>query len=153
MITWVVKMLDDQINLMQSGYIKIPRMAFDIDISPRKKNMSFPENYAFIYLINSANYLPGSRIIDGKIYFIDRGQYVCSIRYLQKRFNWKGTASVTRFLNKLENMELIETDIETGMKRITICNYDDFQDTPNGFETHKKKLEKTNDTNNKERRK
>lgn len=63
-----------------------------------------------------------------------RGQLLKSVRVLAKEWKWD-SSKVFRFISRLEREKMIETDTESGMKRITICNYDIYQPERNTGET------------------
>lgn len=139
----------DDNNMHHLGYLKLPRVLLALNLTPRTREYCYPDEFALIWLIAEANYLPGSKIIEGKKYYLNRGQLVASVRFLSERFGWKGSARAHRFLERLESLGYITKETETGLCKITICNYDNFQDTPNGYETQKDQTEKKTVTNNK----
>ena len=64
--------------------------------------------------------------IRGKTIMLKRGQLCYSIRYLAEAWGWS-KGKTERFINRLKTETMIETQAETGVLIITICNYDKFQ--------------------------
>lgn len=65
---------------------------------------------------------------------LNRGQLCKSVRVLAAEWKWD-TSKVFRFLSRLEHENMISTDSETSIKRITICKYDEYQSPLDASET------------------
>lgn len=117
------------------GYIKISRKFFDHPFYKEKREYSKAE--AWLDLIQICAYdNDNSMLYKGKVIVWGRGQIVASVRYLQQRWNWKSVDKVFSFLELLRSQNMIETDNEQGIGRITLCKYDDYNDAPNAKRTH-----------------
>ena len=96
-------------------------------------------------ILLEANYLPSKVVIKGTIYECKRGEKLYSLDTWAKRWN-TNKSKVRRFLNLLQNDSMIELKSETQTTRITICNYDDYQDGENESETQMKRKRNANET-------
>jgi hypothetical protein len=96
-------------------------------------------------ILLEANYLPSKVVIKGTIYECKRGEKLYSLDTWAKRWN-TNKSKVRRFLNLLQNDSMIELKSETQTTRITICNYDDYQDSENESETQMKRKRNANET-------
>jgi uncharacterized phage protein (TIGR02220 family) len=121
------------------GYIMINRRLFNHTLWKEKRVFSRSE--AWIDIIQSARYKEGQgkEIIGGKLISWERGQFVASYRFLQKRWGWRSLTKVETFLNMLKNESMIKTVISQGQSIITVCNYE----TYNQLKISKKTPEKT----------
>lgn len=96
-------------------------------------------------IILEANYTPSKVVIKGTIYECGRGEKLYSLDTWASRWN-TNKSKVRRFLNLLQNDSMIELKNETQTTRITICNYDDYQDKDNDSETQMKRKRNANET-------
>lgn len=104
---------------MSGGSIRVSRDLWD---DGRFKHEPFTEREAWIWMNAEASWKDRhSRGVDLK-----RGQLAHSIRFLAGAWGWEQTR-VHRFLKRLEKRNAIATDTATGVKRITICEYDENQ--------------------------
>jgi DNA replication protein DnaD len=108
-----------------SGWIKIHRQFLDHWLC--NENRPLTKREAWENMLLWANYAETDVLIRGQVIKCGRGQLVYSLDTLSKKFNW--TKGATRHFLKIlknENMILIE-----GLKyttRLTICNYERYQD-------------------------
>lgn len=118
----------------ESGFIKLSRKYFDHPFFTEKREYSKAE--AWLDLIQICAYEEGNSMLwKGKVIVWGRGQIVASVRYLQQRWNWKSVDKVFSFLELLRSQNMIKTDSEQGIGRITLCKYDDYNDTQNAKRT------------------
>jgi len=96
-------------------------------------------------ILLEANYLPSKVVIKGTIYECGRGEKLYSLDTWASRWN-TNKSKVRRFLNLLQNDSMIEIKNETQTTRITICNYDDYQDKENASETQMKRKRNASET-------
>lgn len=82
---------------------------------------------AWLWLVAKACWKPTRFNVAGKTVLLERGQYCCSVRDLAEAWGWS-KSTVDRFLTRLKNETMIETDAGTGRLIITICNYAKYQD-------------------------
>lgn len=123
-----------------SGWIKLDR-----DIN---KHWIFSDPWKFrswIDLLLLVNHKESKANIKGKILTCKRGETLCSLDTLSKR--WKVEKSkVRRFLKLLESDHMIDTVSEQVTTRITICNYDSYQQEENANETQTKRKRNGSET-------
>jgi hypothetical protein len=116
------------------GYIKIDRGLL-LHPALTKKDRSFCEVGAFIWLLLEASFADRKFRIQNQEIDLKRGQLCHSINYMAKAFNWD-RSKVQRFLNRLKENNTITTDTPSNTPAdtpniITITHYDDYQDMPN----------------------
>ena len=106
------------------GYIKLYRKIRDNWKWPgvEKKNQPYSLIEAWQDLIMEAAYKAQSRLVNDRLFRLKRGEFVASIRYLAKRWNW-GMMKTRLYLNKLQSEGEITRNTTQGMTRITICKY------------------------------
>jgi len=116
---------------MSEGWITLHRKFFEHPLWKERREFSKAE--AWIDLIEQARWKrkETSTMIKGEIITWNRGQLIASIRFLQKRWNWKSTKKVHRFVQLLEENDMIRLEKETVTTRITICKYDTYQQEGN----------------------
>jgi hypothetical protein len=121
-----------------SGWILLHRKFFEHPIW--SENREFSRAEAWIDLIAQARWkdTETSAIINGQIIKWGRGQLIGSVRFLRKRWRWKSTKKVHTFLKLLENENMVSLEKVTPATRITICNYDTYQQAGNSKETARK---------------
>ena len=123
-----------------SGWIKIHR---DIKSHWIWNNSEYLKWWMDILL--EANYSPGKVVIKGTIYECERGEKLYSLDTWASRWN-TNKSKVRRFLNMLQNDSMIVLKNETQTTRLTICNYDDYQDKNNDGETQMKRKRNASET-------
>lgn len=95
--------------------------------SPMFAGEEYSPHTAWAWLIESAAWEDGYKNILGKRVFLKRGQLSHSIRFMAEKFQWSNN-KVIRFLERLQEWSMIDTDSNTGQNIITICNYSKYQD-------------------------
>lgn len=111
-------------------------------------------------ILLSANYIDNKVLIKGVLVECKRGQSVKSLETWAKE--WRTSkATVKRFLDLLENDKNIETENLQITTRITVCNYDSYNDVRYGDDTENEtqtkrrrdgRVPQTNKENKKERK-
>jgi hypothetical protein len=123
----------------ERGFIAVYRGYFDHPIFAKEP---FTEREAFQWMIMEAEH-EGRRVRRGRaVVMLSRGQFCHSLRFMATAWKWKSISRVSRFLEKLKNDTMIETETGQETTQVTICNYDKYQgrrntkqnnnETPNG---------------------
>lgn len=110
--------------MSQLGVVAIDRGIFGHDLF--ETDEPFTRREAWIWLIVEAAWKDRTKRVDGKTVAVKRGQVAHSIRFMAEAWGWHRTR-VDRFLRELKIETMIETETETGITIITICNYDEYQ--------------------------
>lgn len=125
------------------GWIKIHRQI--------EQHWIYQDSFYFhrwIDILLAANYEPKKVVIKNQIFTCERGQTLMSVETWANR--WKVNKSKAyRFLQMLEADGMIEIKNETVTTRLTICNYDSYQDTRNADETEMKRKRNADETETK----
>ena len=107
------------------GWIKLHRKIMD---NPLYLSEPFTRMQAWIDLLLLANHKEGFFYVRGNKVVVGRGQVGTSSRTLASRWQWS-RGKVERFLKDLENDNQIEPQKNNVITLISICNYDDYQNT------------------------
>lgn len=133
-----------------SGYVKINRSVLE--------HWIFKDAWKFrcwIDLISLANYSEQKVEIGGMLFTCKRGESLRSLETLAQRWGCD-KSKARRFLQLLQNDNMIVIKNETKTTRITICKYDDYQSDENGNETQTKRKRNADETqtnlNNKDKK-
>jgi DNA replication protein DnaD len=102
-------------------------------------------------MLIAVNYSDSKTLIKGKLYEVKRGQSIMSLDSWAKRWSWD-KSKVRRFLNTLQNDNMIELKSDTITTQLTICNYDSYQDEQNESETQTKRRRNGGETQTKRTR-
>jgi len=108
---------------MSSGYVIIPRSLFEDKIFKKGKAN---ETFAFIDLVQMAEYQDSTTNIKGQIVPLSRGELAASVRLLSERWGWSVNA-VTHTLDTLERYNRIKRRKSNLTSIISIVNYDQYQ--------------------------
>ena len=87
----------------------------------------FSRGQAWVDLVIGANHTDGKLMIKGQLILLSRGQQARSMITLTDKWRWS-RGKVKRFLNMLENEQMIVQQTNHLTSIITICNYNEFQD-------------------------
>lgn len=110
---------------MTGGWIKVYRKVQDHWVF---KNPDY--FHAWICIIMACNHQPEKVPIKGTFYDCDRGQSVLSLESWVKLFGRRWTMQRVRtFLKMLEADEMIQLESIKVSTRLTVCNYDEYQDS------------------------
>lgn len=110
------------------GFIKLSRRFFSNIMWKEARTFSGCE--AWLDLIQSARFdaTPRKECIGGREVVYNRGQYPASIRFLSKRWQWS-EKRVRSFLEHLRKEGMITSECEQGINIITLCKYDEYNDS------------------------
>ena len=96
-------------------------------------------------IIMTVNYEDKKVPIGYKLFLCKRGESLMSYNEWAKR--WKVSKSVVyNFFTMLKNDEMISIKNETVTIRLTVCNYDSYQDNQNGNKTDEERIENASRT-------
>lgn len=123
-----------------SGWIKIHRKIEDHWLYKNSQYLHW-----WIDILLCANYEDRKVLIKGKLMQCNRGETLYSFDTWAKRWNVNKSA-VRRFLQMLETDEMIVLKSETVTTRLTVCNYDSYQDERNAGETQTKRKRNASET-------
>lgn len=126
-----------------SGWIKLHRQLQDHWLYEEKRVYSNLE--AWIDLLLQVNHTEVKLSIKGILFEVKRGESINSLETWAKRWKWN-KSKTRRFLILLQKENMIEYKNETQTIRITVCNYDRYQDNRNADETHMKRRRNANET-------
>jgi len=134
------------------GYIKINRAILNHP-ALNKRDRTFCEVGAWLWLLLEASFTDRDFTIGTQTVRLKRGELCHSVSYMAEAFNWN-RAKVQRYLNRLKDKGTILSDTPNDPPSdtpnvITICHYDEYQDTPTDTPTDNKqnKLTRMNDKN------
>ena len=96
------------------------------------------EREAWIWLVMEASWKGREKRVGNVVVTLGRGQLAASVRFMADAWKWH-RSSVDRYLKRLKKRDMIETASETGVNVITICKYNEYQNTPKDSETPKKR--------------
>lgn len=105
------------------GTFAIDRGLFDHPVFAAEP---FTEREAWAWMIGRASRAHGERRVGTVRIPLRRGQFAHSGRFLAKRWQWS-LSRVQRFLARLVAESMIESVTESGVTRVTVCNYDKYQ--------------------------
>jgi hypothetical protein len=129
-----------------SGWIRIQRDVFDHDLfSDDDSPMSKCE--AWMWLIAKAAWKDTRHRIGLQMHFVPRGCLFVTHRELQNAWRWGSLTKVQNFLKVLKNEAMIIHETKSGKSKVTICNYDKYQDmevTERSGESQEKVTKETN---------
>lgn len=108
------------------GTVNIARDLWD-DPTFRDEEMSQRE--AWIWLIANASWKPRTTRVGDHVVDLQRGQLAASTRFLADAWMWS-EPKVRRYLVKLEDQRMICRNTDAGITVVTLCNYDNYQNTP-----------------------
>ena len=114
--------------MSERGFVSVDRGVFD---HPMFAPEPFTEREAWLWMIAEAAWKPMTVRAGRAVLQIDRGQIACSLRFLATRWKWPET-TVRRFLSRLAtggDDALVLIDAAQSVTRITICNYDKYQNS------------------------
>jgi len=126
-----------------SGWIKIHRSITNHWLYSEKRVYSKLE--AWYDMLIAVNYSDSKTLIKGKLYEVKRGQSIMSLDSWAKRWSWD-KSKVRRFLNTLQNDNMIELKSDTITTQLTICNYESYQGERNADETPVKRKRNAGET-------
>lgn len=106
------------------GWIKLHRKSFDHWLYKTKKPKTRREAWEDILML--VNYEDNKVLIRGQLYECLRGQSLMSLDSWAKQFNWS-KQQVRTFFSILENDTMIKLEGLQYTTRLTVCNYEIYQ--------------------------
>lgn len=115
----------------------------------------FTEREAFQWLICKAAWKDTKHRIGTTIHDVPRGSLFCTLRQMAREWRWKSDYRVRSFLKTLEIERMVFLNPTQGKTHITICNYNEYQNTErkekrtdnaesNASATHRQRTKETN---------
>ena len=133
------------------GYISLHRKITDHWLYPGNRKEPFTEYEAWLDLLLSVNHSKQKVRIKNQLIECNPGETIRSLKEWGKRWKWS-VSKIYRFFKLLEKDEIIVLKSETVTTRITICKWEDYQNSNNAIETqvkrHPNASETTPETNN-----
>lgn len=105
------------------GFVRAHRKVFT---NPVFRNHA--EAMAFIYLIMRAAWKPTRVRYKDRLIVLERGQVAVSVRDLARHMD-RSKDWAQRFLQRLADRDMIATATATGVNVLSICNYNEYQET------------------------
>ena len=109
---------------LSSGWIKLYRQLQDCWIWLDKE--PFDKRSAWVDLLLTANHSDKKILFNGELITVKRGQILTSVRKLSAKWKWS-VNKVYRFINLLEDDEMLQKESDKERTLITIVKYDDYQ--------------------------
>lgn len=128
---------------MSKGWISLHREIKDHWLYQEKRQFSKLE--AWLDILLNVNHADKKVMIKNSLFLVKRGDSINSLDTWAKRWNWN-KSRVRRFLSLLENESMICIFNETKTTRLTVCNYDNYQDLRNADETQMKRKRNASET-------
>ena len=125
-----------------SGWIKIHR-----DIAKHWISQDMEKLGRWLDLLILASFEDNKVLVGDKLIEVKRGQMIASCDFLAKRWGCS-KSTVSKFLELLESDNMVERHTERKITKLTICNYDSYQqredgmpnDVPNDYRTIAERL-------------
>jgi len=114
-----------------SGTFSITRAVWD---HAAFRDEPFTQREAWMWLISEAEWKPRERRIGRRTVSLERGQLAHSVRFMAERWQWTKSRA-DRFLDMLENRDMLRRESGTLGQVITICNYNEYQFAPSNIGT------------------
>jgi len=127
----------------QIGYIKLHRKILDNFLFTEKRE--FTKREAWIHILLTVNFAEANVLIGNELFVCKRGESLKSLDSWAKEFYWT-KSKVRRFFILLQSCSMIELNSVQKSTRLTVCNYDAYQDERNTNETQTKRKRNANET-------
>mgnify|MGYP003106309095 CR=1 FL=1 len=127
---------------MSEGWIRLDRKLMSHWLWQKKP---FSPGQAWVDLLLMVNHKSERTSFDGKTITIKKGSRITSIRLLADRWGWSKDKTV-RFLNSLENDEMLIKKSDTKKTVLTIVNYGNYQNQPPTKKTRTGRKSDTSET-------
>jgi hypothetical protein len=120
---------------MNKGWISLHRQFQDHWLwgEPRK----YSKAEAWLDILMSAAHKEYKAVINENIITCERGEWIASIRFLQKRWQWSNS-KIVKFLLVLEKDDMLTLEKKTGVTVIKVSNYNEHQDREEIKKTQKR---------------
>lgn len=86
----------------------------------------FSKREAWMWLVSATTWKPRRVGIDGHIVHLERGELCYSVRFLSQKWHWS-KSRVARFLDVLENQDMIRDASRDSVKVYSVTNYNEYQ--------------------------
>ena len=129
----------------KQGWIRLYRKIQDNPLWTEKRVFSRAEAWIDILLEVRHDENPINVLIGSTLVVCNRGQCIKSLDTWALRWGWNKSA-VRRFFELLQNMGQIRHESATKTTRLTVCNYDTYNQERNGSETEVKRKRNALDT-------
>jgi hypothetical protein len=110
--------------MSERGVYAVDRGVFEHDLFASDDPYSRLE--AWLRVLADASWKHRRRRVAGKVFELQRGQLVASLRFLASQWRWS-EPRVRRFLAALVSEGMIDVSTDAGVTVITICKYDAYQ--------------------------
>ena len=128
---------------MSKGWISIHREIQSHWLWKEKREFSKLE--AWLDILLTVNHSEQKIVVKNTLFTVKRGESIKSLDTWAHRWNWN-KSKVRRFLNLLQNDNMIVTKSELKTTRLIVCKYDSYQDVRNDSETIMKRKRNDNET-------
>ncbi len=119
----------------QLGFVVVARKLFTNDEELWRTRGEVGKLLAWLDIINLAAFRGYYRRINGSEIWLQRGEFIASIRWLAKRWDWSNSKA-ERFIQMNRNMERLVVQRLTPVGSVyRVVKYDDYQLTPDFNET------------------
>lgn len=126
-----------------SGYIRIARNLWSDEAFA---DAPFSEREAWVWLIAEASWKPRKKRVGDVVVSLERGQLAHSTRFLADTWSWSHSKT-RRYLDRIEKLDLIRRETDTGVSVITLCNYEKYQGDAQTSDTDAAQERHTSGTN------
>lgn len=126
-----------------SGTINISRQIWE---STAFAPCPFSEREAWIWMICEASWMDRTKRVGDFVVTLSRGDLAMSSRFSAKAWGWTDS-KVRRYLERLKKLGMITSKTDAGVTVISICNYDKFQNSPQGSDAGPTHVRRTSDAN------
>ena len=124
---------------MSKGWISIDRKIQEHYFWKEKRVFSKLE--AWLDILLNVNHKEKKVVIKNTLFIVKRGQSINSQLTWSKRWNWN-RSKVKRFLEMLENDNMVELKTNNKTSILTVCKYDSYQDAKTSNE-HQMNIKRT----------
>jgi len=124
--------LEEEQENYKTGWISIYRSIFTHWLAPT--NRPFTDLEAWIYILVNVNHSTRKVRLGNSIIECKRGESINSLDTWAKAFKWN-KSKVRRFLNVLQNDNMIRLKSVQKTTHLTVCKYDSYQQMRNDNET------------------
>ena len=125
------------------GWVKLHRKILDNPVFKDREALQL-----FLYCLLRANYKPNDFIFNGQVVHLERGQFIFGLRKASKALKMSIRKLRTRLL-VLRKLGITTHQTTHRFSIITICNYNQYQDTQNEKGHNKRQTDDTLTTTNK----
>lgn len=110
---------------MSKGWISLHRQFQDhwLWTEPRK----YSKGEAWLDILMSAAHKEHKAVINDNLITCERGEWIASIRFLQKRWQWSNS-KIVKFLLVLEKDDMLTLEKKTGVTVLKVSKYNSYQD-------------------------